>query len=69
MLFPKRNTNIKLLSQSDYAHDNKSIICFKDLCKAIEIYIYARKKYPFTSYPAAKQQNAANLRLETYEKS
>ena len=25
-----------------------------DLCKLIEIYIYARKKRPFTSYPAAK---------------
>ena len=38
----------------DYARDNESIIYFNDLCKPIEIYIYARKKHPFTSYPAAK---------------
>ena len=32
----------------------KFIIFFNSLCKPIEIYIYARKKHPFTSYPAAK---------------
>ena len=37
-----------------YARGNKSIIFFNDLCKPIEIYIYARKKHPFTSYPAGK---------------
>ena len=30
------------------------IYYFNDLRKLIEIYIYARKKHPFTSYPAAK---------------
>ena len=39
-----------------YARGNKYIIFFNDLCKPIEIYIYARKKHPFTSYPAAKHQ-------------
>ena len=29
-------------------------IYFNDLYKPIEIYIYARKKHPFTSYPASK---------------
>ena len=27
---------------------------FTDLCKPIKTYIYARKKHPFASYPAAK---------------
>ena len=27
---------------------------FNDLCIPIEIYIYARKKHPIKSYPAAK---------------
>ena len=38
----------------DYARGNESIIYFIDLCKPIETYIYARKKHPFASYPAAK---------------
>ena len=38
----------------EYARDNKSITFFYDLCKPIEMYIYARKKHPFNSYPAAK---------------
>ena len=29
----------------------------------------AKKKRPFTHCPAAKQQNAANLALQTYEKT
>ena len=29
----------------DYARGNKSIIYFTDLCKPIETYIYAKKKY------------------------
>ena len=41
---------------------------FTDLCKLIETYIYARKKHPFASYPAAKHPNPANLRLQTYDK-
>ena len=31
-----------------------SLDYFTDLCKPIETYIYARKKHPFASYPAAK---------------
>ena len=52
--FPKWNINIKLLSQLDYARGNKSIKLFNDLWKPIKIYIYARKKRPFTSYQTAK---------------
>ena len=36
------------------ARDNESIKYFNDLFKPIEIYVYARKKHPFTSYLAAK---------------
>ena len=53
----------------DYARGNESIVYFTDLCKPIETYIYARKKHPFASYPAAKHPNAANLRLQTYDKN
>ena len=53
----------------DYARGNESIIYFTDLCKRIETYIYARKKDPFASYPAAKHPNAANLQLQTYDKN
>ena len=49
----------------DYARGNESIIYFTELCKPIETYIYARKKHPFASYPAAKHPN---LRLQTYHK-
>ena len=52
-----------------YAHGNESIIYFTDLCELIETYIYVRKKHPFASYPAAKHSNAANLRLQTYDKN
>ena len=70
MLFPRRETQTSNSCRSfDYARDNKSIICFNDLCKLTEIYISARKKHLFTSYPAAKHQNAANLGLQTYEKN
>ena len=51
------------------ANGNESIIYFTDLCKPIETYIYARKKHPFTSYSAAKHPNAANSRLQTYDKN
>ena len=48
----------------DYAHGNKAYyICFNDLCKPIEKYIYFREKHPFTCCPAA------NLELQTYEKN
>ena len=53
----------------DYAHGKESVIYFTDLCKPIETYIYARKKHPFASYPAAKHPNAANLRLQTCDKN
>ena len=45
----------------DYARDNKSIIYVP--------MIYAKKKRPFTSCPAAKHQNTVNLGLQTYEKN
>ena len=35
----------------------------------MKTYIYARKKHPFTSYPAAKHPNTANFRLQTYDKN
>ena len=36
--------------------------------QANKTYIYGRKKHPFAIYPAAKHPNAANLRLQTYDK-
>ena len=42
---------------------------FNELCKPIEIYIYARKKHPITSYPTAKHPKTTNLRLQTYGKN
>ena len=50
-----------------YARSNKSISVFNYLCKPMELYIYVRKKHPFTSYPAAKHLNTTNLRLQTTE--
>ena len=62
-----------LLSNSfrsfDYALGDESIIDFTNLYKPIETYIYARKKHPFASNPAAKHSNAANLLLQTYDKN
>ena len=52
-----------------YERGNGSIIYFTDLCKLIETYIYARKKYPFASEPTEKHPNAANLRLQTSGKN
>ena len=49
-------------------HALTSLIYFTNLCTPIETYIYARKKHPFVSYPAAKHPNASNLQLQTYEK-
>ena len=48
-------------SSLDSARGNESIIYFTKPCKPIEIYIYASKKHPFASDPAAKHPNAANL--------
>ena len=59
----------------DYARGNESMVHFTDLCKPMETYVYARKKHPFASYPAANRPNAANhpnaanLRLHTYDKN
>ena len=53
----------------NYARGNESIIYFTDLYKPIETYIYVRKKHPLASNPAAKHPNAANLRLQTYDKN
>ena len=52
-----------------YARGNESIVIFNDLWKPIKTHIYARKKNPFESYPAAKHPNTANLRLQTYDKN
>ena len=69
-LFPQSETLASNSCRSlDYARGNESIIYFTDLCKPIETYIYARKKHPFTSYPAAKHPNTANLQLQTYDKT
>ena len=49
----------------DYARNNESVIYFNGLCKPMEIYICARKKYPFTSYPAVmhpKKQQICHYR-------
>ena len=52
-----------------YECGKKSTIFFNDLCKPMEIYIYARKKHPFTSYPAAKHPETSNLWLQTYDRN
>ena len=51
----------------DYAHSNESIIYFTDICKPIETYIYARKRTHVQVIP--QHPNAANLRLQTYDKN
>ena len=48
--FFKVEHNIKLRCSLNNACGKRSIINFNNLCKPIEIYIYARKKHPFTSY-------------------
>ena len=52
-----------------YTRGNESFIYFTDLCKPIETYFYVSKMYSFASHPAAKHPNAANLRLQTYDKN
>ena len=66
-LFPKWNTNIELLLSLYYARGNESIIYVTNLGKPTESYIYARKKLPLASYPAAKHPNAAILGLQTFD--
>ena len=67
--FQSKTLTLNSCHSLDYAHSNESIIYFTDLCMPIETYIYARKKHPFASYPAAKHPNAASLRLQTYDKN
>ena len=61
--FAKQNTNSKFL------------VCFiifsitYNLCKPIEIYIYARKSTHLLVIPHQRTQNAANSGLQTYKKS
>ena len=51
-----------------HARDNGPITYFNDLCKPIELYIYARKKHPFTSYPAAKHPKRSKLAITNMRK-
>ena len=68
--FPQREPlPLNSFHSFDYARGNESIIYFTDLGEPIETYIYARKKHPFASYPAAKHPNTSNLRLQTYDKN
>ena len=69
LFFQSETLTLKSCCSIDYARSNESIIYFTDLCKPIETYIYARKRHPFTCYPAAKHPNAANLRLQTYDEN
>ena len=69
-LFPKWNTDIKFLCYSlDYARDNQSII-YVSMIYAGQLTNASMlvKNHPFTSCPAAKHQNAANVALQTYGK-
>ena len=67
-LFPTEPVTLNSCRSLDYARGNESIIYFTYLWNPIETYVYARKKHPFASYPAAKHPNASDLRLQTYEK-
>ena len=44
-------------------HVITSIIYFNDLCKPIEIYVYARGKHALTSFPAAKHQKHSKFAI------
>ena len=69
-LFPSETLTLNSCHSLDYARGNESIIYFTNLSKPIEkTYIYAKKKHSFVSYPAAKHPNAANFRLQTYDKN
>ena len=65
-LFPKWNTNIKLLhcNSLDYARDNKSITCFSDLCRPIKNTSMLAPIYTLSSSKAPKRSkfSATNLR-------
>ena len=67
-LYQSKTLTLKSCCSLDYAVGNKSIIYVTGLCKLIETYIYARKKHPLASYPAAKHPNGATLRLQIYDK-
>ena len=45
------------------ARSNGSNIYFNDLSEPIEIYIYARKKHLFTTYPAAKHHKHSKFAI------
>ena len=53
-LFQSKPLTFSFCHSLDYARGNESVLYFTDICKPIETYIYARKKHPFASYPAAK---------------
>ena len=52
-----------------YARGNESVIYFTNPCKPKEADIYARKKHPFVSYPAAKHPKHSKFAIiDTREK-
>ena len=65
--FPKWNTSIKLLLHAVLTMLSITSllysICFNDLCRPIEHTSMLAKKHPFACCPAAKNQNAADLRV------
>ena len=69
MLFRSGTSTFNTCRSLDYTHDNESIIFFNDLCKPMEIYIHARKKYPFTSYSTAKHPKHNKLAVTNKRKN
>ena len=69
VLFQSKMLTLNFYRSLDYARSDESIIYFTDLCKPLETYIYAKKKHPFTSYPAAKHPNAANFLVQKLTKT
>ena len=54
----------------DYARGHEVITYYTDLCKPIEIYIYAKEKHPFAGYPAAEHPKRSKLTItDTREKT
>ena len=54
MLFRGRTQTLNFYRGLEYARSKKFVIFFNNQCNPIEICFYDRKKYSFTSYPAAK---------------
>ena len=50
-------------------HSLDYALYFNDLCTPIEIYIYARKKYPFTSSPAAKHPKHCKFAIKDMQEN